>query len=242
MFVFCGGMQRSGSTLQFQLTAHLVEAAGKGRRMDWASPDQLPAVLKKNERSRDLFVVKTHVFTDAIAAQFEKGRAMGVYCYRDIRDVVVSIIHKESKPFDPVWVSDRVDNNLRWFELWTRQPRTLVTRYETMTADLAGEVERIAAHVGVTMDRAQAEKIAAQYSKDKQLETIEQAKRENRIKNVQWAQFDSHSLLHVNHIRSGEIDTWKTELTPDQVQFIESRAGGWLTAHGYTLSTQQTGE
>lgn len=228
MFVFCGGMQRAGSTLQFQLAAHLVEAAGRGQRMEWAAPDQLPAVLRQHARSRDLLVVKTHVFTDAVEAEFRAGRAYGVYCYRDIRDVIVSIIHKESKPFDAVWVADRVASNLKWYAQWTRQPRTLVTRYETLIADIPAEVTRIAAHLGLTLTPDAAASIAAQYTPDQQRQ---------RMAAASAGGFDPHSLLHHNHLSAsaGQPGGWRGALTPEQIAFIERPdiAGDWLRALGY---------
>jgi hypothetical protein len=221
-------MQRAGSTLQFQLTAHLVEAAGRGRRMEWAAPDQLPPVLRQHERSRDLLIVKTHVFTDAIEAQFRTGYAFGIYCYRDIRDVIVSIIQKESKPFDPVWVADRVASNLKWYDQWTRQPRMLVSRYETLIADVPAEVERIAAHLGLPLEAGQAESVAAAYTPDQQRQRMAAAK---------TGSFDPHSLLHHNHLSesAGQPGGWRSTLTPSQAAFIARPeiAGDWLLALGY---------
>ena len=48
MWVFCCGMQRSASTLQFQIAAELVERAGLGERVGWVRPEQFPRLLDKH--------------------------------------------------------------------------------------------------------------------------------------------------------------------------------------------------
>lgn len=40
MWVFCGGMLRSASTLQFQITSRLVTEAGIGQQIGWIDADQ----------------------------------------------------------------------------------------------------------------------------------------------------------------------------------------------------------
>lgn len=43
MWVFCGGMFRSGSTVQYQVAAHVAETAGRGCRLPFAADGDLGA-------------------------------------------------------------------------------------------------------------------------------------------------------------------------------------------------------
>ena len=53
MWVFCCGMQRSGSTLQYQIAARLVEQAGLGQRLEWVEPGRFPELRELKQRVRD---------------------------------------------------------------------------------------------------------------------------------------------------------------------------------------------
>ena len=68
MWIFCGGMPRSGSTLQFQLTAHLVELAGLGMRVDWVRAAEFPKLREKYAARGGWKVLKTHACTPAMQA------------------------------------------------------------------------------------------------------------------------------------------------------------------------------
>lgn len=234
MWVFCCGMQRSGSTLQFQIAAHLVEMANKGERQEWVGPEELVSLLQKYQNESRVKVIKTHVYTDHIEHEFRQPTTKGVYCYRDIRDVVVSFMHKENKGFNETWVKRRVENNLQWYENWNKLPNMLVSRYEDMTQNLAREVQRIAQHLDISIVPEQAEEIAALYTIEKQREVISKAVQESRLEDAPGGvKFDPHTLLHTNHIHSGAIGGWKSILTAEQAAFVEQLAGKWLVEHGY---------
>ncbi len=167
-------MQRAGSTLQFQIAAHIAEAAGIGTRHAHIAPQHIPHLLA-HRHAQPLKVIKTHVFTDQIHEEFRTGHALGLYIYRDLRDVIVSFMHKDALPFDEAWVLRRLEHNLAWFYQWTAQPRLLLSRYETVFNHLPAEVARIAAHLNVPLTPTDCDLIAAQYGLEQQLETIAQA-------------------------------------------------------------------
>lgn len=242
MWVFACGMQRAGSTLQFQIAAHIVEAAGAGQRLPWMPPDAVARLLSDEPPPADLRILKTHHYQDAFGALFRRGAASGLYIFRDIRDVVVSIMRKEAKTFAPKWVQFRVGRNLEWFAHWTAQPRVLVSQYETVMDDLPTEVGRIAAHLGLALDRAACEGIAAQYTLDRQRARIEQARARDdlRATHADGLKMDRASLLHTNHIQSGAVEGWRAALTAEQVAFVEDIAGDWLRANGYRLMGEES--
>jgi hypothetical protein len=227
-------MKRSGSTLQYQLTAHLVELAQLGQRIGWTerfSDAQAQAVGIKGWK-----VYKNHNYEAAIGAEMARGAAKGLYVYRDLRDVFVSFMYKQEAPFDRLWKRDILRELIEQYDLWTAHPQVLVSRYETLMEDVAGEVRRIATHLEIPIDAIEADRIAAEYAVDKQIERIENA-REVQVVNEK-AIFDKHHLLHENHIseHQGQVGQWRDSLTTEQASLIVARYGDWLQARGYALT------
>ncbi|MCG3119041.1 MAG: hypothetical protein ALAOOOJD_01369 [bacterium] len=235
MWIFCCGMQRSGSTLQFQITAQLVEAAGLGKRVEWVKPELFGKLRKALADEPGWKVFKMHVCTDKMADEFHRQNAMGVYVYRDLRDVMVSMIRKYDTTFETLLDGGFVDDCLLHYQRWTSLPRVLVSKYETMMADLANEVERIAAHLGITLRAEQYRQIAAEHNMAQQKQRIEAAKKDGNLRRgvVDSVRFDPYTNLHTNHIHEGEIGGWQAALAPEQVARLEAQAGNWLRAHGY---------
>lgn len=238
MWVFCSGMKRSGSTLQYQLVAHIVEAAGRGGRVGWTETFEAAASSAEAETISGWKVYKNHNYSDSMGVLLGRGEAKGVYVYRDLRDVFVSFMHKQNAPFERLWGRDILAELVENYDLWTRQPNMLVTRYETMMADLRDEIVRIAAHLGLTLSDDEAAAVADEYRVDKQLERISTATELMHHPGIKRVGVDKHSLLHENHIseEQGQVDQWKTALTPDEIGLIEAKYGGWLLARGYALS------
>jgi predicted nucleic acid-binding Zn-ribbon protein len=238
MWVFCCGMVRSGSTLQFQLAAHLVERAGLGKRVEWVEPEHFPELRRKYLDYSGRKVVKTHACTDEMLSEFEKGNATGVYIYRDIRDVFVSNMSKTSKSFTELWDERLLDFCLSTFQQWTGLQGVLVSRYEDVIADLPKEVARIADHLGIAVDSQTCEEIASDYTVGKQLERISKlaATLAPESERASDAVYDPESMLHVDHIFSGASGRWREVLLPAEVALIQRRASEWLLANGYELA------
>jgi hypothetical protein len=229
-------MPRSGSTLQFQLTAHLVEHAGLGERLEWVPPEGFPRLRIAYAGRARWNVFKTHACTPEIRAEFDANGARGLYVYRDVRDVVVSRMRKRNETFDRIWEDRMMDALLSGFDHWTSIDRVLVSRYEDMIANLPREVERIAAHLGIPMRQEDCERVASLYTIERQRERIRDAEAAGRLAHHGGFHYDPISNLHVDHIRSGRSGEWRHALTPTQVALIEERAKHWLLANGYALS------
>src|SRR5258708_15956495 len=101
MYVICGGMPRSCSTWQYNVAAHLVERSRAGRRIGFLprGADFVAHELSEPD-STSWRVFKTHgadpTFSDALA----NGRALGLYSYRDLRDVAFSLAHQLGQTFE----------------------------------------------------------------------------------------------------------------------------------------------
>jgi hypothetical protein len=229
-------MPRSGSTLQFQLTAHLVEWAGLGERVEWVRPEEFPRLRSKYSGRAGWKVFKSHACTREIRAEFDLHNAKGVYVYRDVRDVVVSRMRKRDQTFNVLWQGGGLDNLLSGFDRWTSIHGVLVSRYEDMVVQPAGEVDRIARHLGIRIRRDECENVASQYTVAQQFQRIREAEAAGRLEDRDGFRYDPKSNLHVNHIRSGKSGEWRHVLTHTQVALIEERAKRWLLANGYALS------
>ena len=227
-------MQRSGSTLQFQIAAHLVENAGLGHRIRWDTREP----MKKYKGAPELVVAKTHQFTPEKGRELAANRAYGLYIYRDLRDVIVSKMRKEKIPFSTIYETYYVETLLLQERRWLRNKNVLVSRYEDVMANLPAEVVRIAGFLGIEITRAEAEAIASEYSLPKQLERIREAANGSMVPGPKShnTRYDPHSNLHANHIGGGEIEGWRRKLAPWQIALVEQAAGDWLVERGYRLA------
>ena len=233
MWIVCCGMKRSGSTLQYQLTSHLVESTGRGVRVGWS--EKFTDTLAAHGQVQGWKVYKNHNYAPEIAAEFNAGRAKGIYIYRDLRDVFVSFMHKQDASFERLWQRDILREIVANDEKWMTLPDMLVSRYEVMMQDVPDEVTRIASHLGLHVTPEYAQSVADEYSVERQTERIGSFK-DAQVLDHKIA-FDKHSLLHDNHISEakGQVSQWRTVLTPAQTALIEERYGAWLVAHNYAL-------
>lgn len=234
MWVFCCGMRRSGSTLQFQLAARIVEAERLGKRVEWIRPQDFPIVREKYRDFEGLKVFKSHIYTPEIGREFEERNAIGIYIYRDIRDAFVSQKTKDKSSFHAMWLQNFLEASMKNYYAWKRLPGMLVSRYEDVMRDLPREVQRIAGHLGVQYDAERSTKIAEEYSLERQRERIAKSTPGN-LQHHQHATFDSKELLHLNHIHSGEAERWRRELSPRQTELVQRKARNWLLENGYEL-------
>ena len=99
MWVFCCGMVRSGSTVQYQLTAEIVESVGVGRALGCAEREQFSQLQTQYMGEKGFLVVNCHKYFEEAAELISEGEAKAVYIYRDIRDVIVSIMNKNKTSF-----------------------------------------------------------------------------------------------------------------------------------------------
>jgi hypothetical protein len=145
-------------------------------------------------------------------------------------------MRKRGETFDRLWQGGILDNLLSGFGRWTSIHGVLVSRYEDMVVDPAGEVDQIARYLGIRIRRDECEDVASQYTVARQLERISEAEAAGRLEHRDGFRYDPRSNLHVDHIHSGKSGEWRHVLTRAQVALIEQRAKRWLLANGYALS------
>lgn len=241
MWVFCCGMYRSASTLQFQITARLVKENQLGQQVGWIDANRFSEMRDAYANVEGLKVIKVHRCTPSIASEFMHNQAIGIYTFRDIRDVYVSSMSQRMKPFDSIWAEGFIENCLEEYSRWTQLPNVLISRYEEIIENLPKEVKRIANHIGISMDSQQYEAIAADYSLPSQQRRIEKFKQQllqieldpnDHRELVDY--HDEENLLHLNHIASGKTERWKEHLSTQEVELVEQRVETWCAENGFS--------
>lgn len=237
MWIICCGMQRSGSTLQYNLAREIAEAHGKTKIIGFVTPQDFDATYAQTEKDYDFVIVKSHKFLRGAKDLIDKGEATAVYCYRDMRDAILSRLNKTGVPFHRTRAKNWTADSIRMYDQWTSVNSILISRYEDMMADLEAEAHRIANHLGITLSAEMASELAAKYSLDAQKQRISEFDFENKgLASPSTARYDPTTQIHSNHIHSGETEQWRTAFLPDQIRFIERQAYDWLTKLGYPIT------
>jgi hypothetical protein len=254
MFAICGGMPRSGSTLAYQIVCHLVERHLQGVRLGFVHAGLLPEFRQEvlDHRWR---VVKSHYCDPGLRCLADEGCAVSFYVYRDLRDVVCSIMQHAGRSIQqPLsYVPGLIDNDRRW----KATPGVLVQRYEDVFANVPAAITEMAAHLHVTLAAGEADEIAALYSLDANRARIQAiSSRPGQTASAETrgsapprpraeaaAQgapatrdadgIDLHTLLLWNHIGSGRPGGWRETLSEADVQALRPACAEWLVANGY---------
>ena len=200
MIVLCSGMQRSGSTLQYNLARVVVERAGAGCGQTESGtrfkdrPPSWDELADSSERfvfhcqhdMRRFFVGEVeYADGDRIAALGREGRLFLLHIHRDIRDACVSMHRKSGLPVEQL--TRRLDSSVDCY--WNVQrhvgePWVLVQRYETVVGDLRAAVAAVADFIQVPCDASRLDEIAAECSVARSEEVIARLRR----------RLDSHGL------------------------------------------------
>ena len=182
--VICAGMYRACSTWQYEVVGHLVELHRQGRRMGYVAGDAYqvtgPPIPQRwgSGQPGAWRVLKSHEGHRAFSRALGFGQALAVYAFRDIRDVVCSLMHKRGETFPQLLRQGMIHQILANDRFWRAQPRVLIQRYEEMVADPVTAVVQLARHLGLGVPRRQAIEIADEYSLESNLTRIEALRRQ----------------------------------------------------------------
>ncbi len=245
--VVCAGMYRACSTWQYEVVAHLIERAYDGRRLGYLTVEQYTQLRETDAANgpsapgspRIWRAVKSHEGDRSFSRALAEGRALAVYAYRDVRDVVFSLMHKRGVTFEQLLRQGMVHQILANDRFWMRQPDALIQRYEDLLADPIGGVKELARHVGIALDESEAAQIASEYSPESNRARADALRKQleeagvdlNSASNVQIC--DSKTLLHWNHMRPGQSGSWRSSATAGQRVLLNRLCGRWLKARGY---------
>lgn len=229
--VFCVGMRRGGSTLQLQIVRHLLTPLYGEPTTLLATPETIESVLPDAAIDR-VHLIKCHKYLPCVEREIAAGRASGVGVFRDVRNVVASIVRKYDVPAF-AYVHGGLQTLLDENAAWERVSGVYVGKYETMTADIAAEAKTLASQLGVPCSDEAAAAIADELSPDRQEQRIAET--------TDWAgqgdnAYDPKTLMHRNHTRSGGDSKAAELLSPAVVAALEHQAAGWLRSRGYELT------
>lgn len=244
MYVICAGMYRACSTWQYEVIAHLLETHWNGVRLGYLTGEKFTAFDDVWADRPGWCVLKSHEENPRFSATIAAGRALAVYSYRDIRDVVFSLMHKRRVTFETLLRQGMIHQVLVNDRYWRSRPGVLCQRYETLIADPIAGVEQLAAHLGMTLAQGEAAEVSGEYSfqanrqrmlkmgqrlKDKGVDLDDPA-------NVQY--YDCRTLLHWNHLREGRVGNWRDLATPRQRAILARLCDPWLAENGYETETR----
>ena len=238
MIVLCVGMYRACSTWQYGVASQILERNGGARRLGFIEGIDFDRKLDLAALGDERGVLKAHDAHRRFADELQAGRALGLYAYRDLRDVIYSYIHKTGLTFEQLAERGFFELCLENDRFWRSQPGLIIQTYEDLTAEPARGVAEIAAHLGVELADGEAAEIADSLSFEanrKRTEAMtERLKAEgNELSSQDQSRFDPVTLLHWNHLRKGQTGGWRELASPEQRGLMAHYFGPWLASRGY---------
>lgn len=234
-FVFCAGMARAGSTWQYQAASTLVEDARAGRRVGGIAKYRRAAfgeLRDSLEGERGYVVLKSHNVHPGMAAEVTDGDAVVLTSHRDIRDAAASWLRMRNAPFDRLWKRVRPHVWVAEFDEWAALPTAVVMRYDEILTDPAGQLARLADALDLQPTpedtAALLDDLSLARQRDRSERLAEEGERQSRP-----VMRDPTTMLHDNHVGTGEIGVYRSVLRPSEITVIEDVCGEWMQRWGY---------
>lgn len=241
MFVLCVGMYRACSTWQYGVVGALLERHRAGQRLGFVEGIRFAEKLAENPQTSDWAVLKAHDYHTRFGELLTSGQALGIYSYRDLRDVVASYIHKTGTDLATLRERGFIELCLRNDRLWRAQPGMLVQSYRALIDEPSRGVEEIANHLEIPLEPGEAQEIAETLSlaaTRRRVESLSARLRDEGVNLVaqDLTRFDPVSLFHWNHIRPADSGTTTDETALRQRAEIEQLTRPWLLANGFEVA------
>jgi len=164
MLVVCLGMTRSGSTLQYNLAAELVESTGRGRREGFFEEEEIGAIRRKLLRwcnDEECHVLKSHKWIPLEGLPANRVRFLLVY--RDPLDVANSAKKKWNHTVEKTIAL--IDLSIENLQRLDNDERALIQYYDELS-DEAG-ISAISDHLGITVTDEIVAQVSARTSKER---------------------------------------------------------------------------
>lgn len=259
--VLCNGMNRSGSTLQYNMARMLVERTAVGIGDSFLQQDEMDGHLEQLEAwavEERLHVLKTHDLPPSARHLWENGSLRMLYIYRDIRDVAASM--KRIWNYEGETLLTALDQAIEtYYEMRDMPHGVLLQKYENVMEDREKAVRDIADFLQIPLSAQLGAGISTDCSVEKMLE-VQNAHQKNvraekaRIRKLSFfrralrklgiqingparrsRQFEPVTALHGNHIgeNKGAAGTWSTILSDHEANTITERYRTWLEEENY---------
>ena len=239
-WIFINGMPRSGSTWCYNIARELCTRNGVGNIIGYAGEgSDLDRVLQSPPGDAATpRLIKFHSPTKLALEMLESGRARAVYSQRDPRDVVVSLMDFNSASFDHIYAG--LPGLLQQHAMWKQTANVQGLEYREIMEQPASCIRQVAEWLGLECSEALAGEIADACSAEstrKQIEKVDQAVNNQEAAEIQKVSdsryYDTGTLLHANHIRSGKIGRYRDRLNAKQVKKLDAFLQEWLIGEGY---------
>jgi hypothetical protein len=233
MIVISNGMLRSGSTLQYNIAASLLELNGPLTRAGFLGDFRKPEVRAKLDAMKAApgwTILKTH--EAPLERSFYDDHVRVLFSYRDVRDIAASIKKKWAYPFEKI-LSD-IDDMIEIERAFGDIPNVLVQSYDKLYADLAGAAREIADFLGVRATEADIQTIAAGQAIENQAESRGSVL-SKLVGLVKRKGYDQRTLLHPDHISAtgGRDGDWMNQFETGEIAVLNERFADWLHRHEY---------
>ena len=207
--IICGGMIHSGATLHHEIVSVLL---GSKRPLQLGLLDASKLNTMPEADGPTLAICQTEGWPEAFSSAFENGRAVGIYSFRDLRDVAALATTRSNLTFDRLWTEGVLHRAIDVCEKWMRAPEIISSKYEIFAHKISREVTRIAEMLQTELTRADLERVVG---------VLEQSK-------DRWS--------------DGSAGVYKKILTPEQATRIEIEFREWMLLHGYITSPPAIGK
>lgn len=205
--VLVAGMPRAGSTWLYNVLRFCHINAGLRTYADYVDrydPD-VPA---------DVHVVKIHPYDSTLLA----NSRLVFTVYRDIRDVIASLVRRELVLNDARAVAERTKRILNdQYAPWEPYSDCEVC-YETMASDKPAAICRILQVLGID-----------------NVDPQEVHRDDDKMRYMALAQRDRTTQLWPNHFTDGRANSFRDTLDDECIDAIEKVGKQWLTSRGYQL-------
>lgn len=231
MLAICAGLMRSGSVAMWQVMGEIVLSQDAGRVPPLGT--EFDDNVEKWACDDQIVVTKLHVWRPSLMNVTNNADNCHIYAVvviRDIRDVVVSLMHFKECDFKTAVQSRAYINYKENWQDWMDEmhDRSILVRYEDFMADRPGMVAHVAEFMGLPIDMEEATRIANKWG-------IKRNKKRAEDKHA----IRSRDYMAERHIHSGAAEQWRNELSEEQIVRIEEENGDWLRVHGYKLHTDK---
>jgi len=238
-WVFVAGTYRTASTTQYLITRDIIEETKSGIGVGYHTEGKLEK-FDVSESGR-FVVCKVFIYLPEKSPHgkrfLKENRIKALCTIRDPRDIIVSMKtraegmkpkkdKKDEWSFQetackkfPVWLGQ--------LEQWTDlgPETTMASRFEEFTANLFGEVKRIAAHLEIDIPKELAHDIAKRYTIMAQQRTkkafFERKKEDEKLREDKW-------LPSIPGVKFGTAGTWRTWLSTSEAKMVVEANKGFF--------------
>jgi hypothetical protein len=145
-------------------------------------------------------------------------------------------MRKFEMTFDELINKGWLDQAIEDYHQWTAMPDVLISRYESFHDNLIQETQKISNFLQISLSDQIVEHIGRNFQTDRQKERMARLRPPNiGLSGREALVFDSHELLHWNHIHNGQVGAWRTLLNQDQRACLTHKFSDWLLATGYSI-------